>query len=364
MFTLFSNYFTNVSGLLHIFSYTTTRIGFAMLFSFFFMLLAMPKFIAFSRKIQEKGQPIRENYLPEHSAKKGTPTMGGVMIIFSTILACLLCADFSNVYVLILLFVFLSFGLIGFADDLKKVRLNNTGGIKPRTKMFFQILFSSLAIITLNKYIGSHNYANVLTFPFFRRLVLDIGFVYTLFRIFVVIGSSNAVNLTDGLDGLASFPIMLVCGVFVVFAYLIGNIVYSKYLFFSYQAGVQEICVVLSAVIGSVAGFLWFNIKPAQIFMGDTGSLSLGGVIGMTAVILKSEFLLAIIGGIFVMETLSVILQVFVFKATKGKKRLFRMTPVHHHFEKKGWSEMQIVVRFWLVSIMFAIIGLSSLKIR
>ena len=364
MFTLFSNYFTNVSGLLHIFSYTTTRIGFAMLFSFFFMLLAMPKFIAFSHKIQEKGQPIRENYLPEHASKKGTPTMGGVMIIISTILACLFCADLTNVYVLMLLFIFLSFGFVGFADDFKKILLNNTDGIKPRTKMFFQILLSISAILLLNKYIGSESYSNVLTFPFFRKFVLDLGIVYTLLRIFVVVGASNAVNLTDGLDGLASFPIMLVNMVFVIFAYVIGNIVYSRYLFFSYQSGVQEICVVLSAIIGAVAGFLWFNVKPAQIFMGDTGSLSLGGTIGMTAVMLKSEFLLAIVGGVFVMEALSVIIQVFVFKISHGKKRFFKMTPIHHHFEKKGWSEMQIVVRFWLIAIIFALIGLSSLKTR
>ena len=245
---------------------------------------------------------------------------------------------------------------------LKITKKANNKGISPKIKMLFQIIISIIVVIYANYCIKSNDYSSVLTFPFLKNFVLNLGIFYTLFRIFVIVGASNAVNLTDGLDGLVSIPVILICMVFSLFSYIIGNIVFSKYLFFTYQEGAQEICVFLFAVIGAILGFLWYNIKPAQIFMGDTGSLALGGTLGVVACLIKCEFLLAIVGCIFVLETVSVILQIGSVKLFK--KKIFLMTPIHHSFEKKGWSEMQIVVRFWIISIIFALIGLSSLKIR
>ena len=364
MFVLLNNYLLEIGGVMRLFTYTTFRGGCALLFAFFTVMLLMPKYIKFSHKWQIAGQPLRLNYLPTHIVKKGTPTMGGILIIFAALLACLLFGNLTNGYLQILLLAILSFGLLGFVDDYSKVHNKNVSGIHGKVKLVFQFIFSIAIILYANHYVGSHSYANDLTFPFFRKIVLELGVIYSFLRIFVIVGSSNAVNLTDGLDGLSSFPIIVSNAVFLVFAYIIGNIEFSKYLYINYQSGAQEICIFLSAVIGATIGFLWYNVKPAQIFMGDTGSLALGGCIGTTAVLLKCEFLLAIVGGLFVIEALSVILQVGTFKITKGKKRLFKMAPIHHHFEKCGWSEMQVVVRFWIIAIMFALIGLASLKIR
>ena len=364
MYTLFSDFFLSQSGFFRLFCYTTTRCAFAFTISFLIVFLLMPKYISFSHRWQISGQPIRDNYLPEHIVKKGTPTMGGLMIILASLFSVLLFSNLKNIYVIVLSCSLLLFGLIGFFDDYNKIKKKDVGGIHAKTKMLFQCCFSFLCIYIVNRYIDSSFYSNTLTFPFFKNLVLDFGIFYTLFRVFVIVGSSNAVNITDGLDGLAIVPIIVVNAVFIVFSYIIGNVVFSKYLFYNYQYGTQEICIFLSAIIGASIGFLWYNIKPAQIFMGDTGSLALGGVIGVVSVMLKCEFLLAIVGGLFVIETLSDILQILVFKITKGKRRLFKMAPLHHHFEKKGWSETQIVVRFWIISILFALLGLSSLKLR
>jgi len=364
MYSIFGDFLLNQGDLLRFFCYLSIRCGLGLFFAMFFVLLFMPKYINFSHKWQIAGQPIRDDYLPEHNEKKGTPTMGGAMIILATILSSLFFADLKNIYVIVLIFTLLSFGCIGFIDDYKKVHKKNVNGIRGKTKIIFQVLFSIVAIVVVNMYVDSDYYSKNLTFPFFRNLVLNIGIFYTLFRIFVIVGTSNAVNLTDGLDGLAIIPAIMVNFVFIIFAYIIGNVVLSKYLLYNYQYGIQEICVFLSSLIGASIGFLWYNVKPAKIFMGDMGSLAIGGTIGVSAVILKCEFLLAIAGGLFVIETLSDILQVFSFKITKGKKRLFKMAPLHHHFEKCGWSETQIVVRFWIISFIFVLLAISSLKIR
>ena len=363
MFSLFNDFFNNTNGFFHLFSYLTTRCGFALVFAFLFMIFTMPKYIAFSHKWQKKGQPIRGNYLPEHIEKTGTPTMGGLMIIFATLLTTIISADLTNYYILILMTALLSFSIIGFVDDYKKVHKMDVGGIHAKTKMVFQIALSAVFICIANYCVNSSFYSSTLTFPFFRKLVLNLGIVYTIFRIVVIVGASNAVNLTDGMDGLAIVPIIFTSAVFLAFGYVIGNISMAKYLFFDYQSGAGEICVFLSALIGASIGFLWFNVKPAKIFMGDVGSLSIGGILGLVAVLLKCEIVLALAGGLFVMETLSVILQVNYFKLTKGK-RIFKMAPIHHHFQKSGWSETQVVVRFWIIAFFCALIALSSLKVR
>lgn len=367
MFSLLSDYFSNTNGLFHILSYTTARCGFALVFSFLFTMFLMPKYIAFSKKWQfkngQEGQPIRGNYLPEHLEKKGTPTMGGIMIILSTLFTCLVSADLTNYYILILMSSIVAFGILGFSDDYKKVHKKDVGGISAKTKMIFQFIVAFAIILITNYCVGSQEYASNLTFPFFRKFVLNLGFVYTIFRLFVIIGSSNAVNITDGMDGLAIIPIIFTSVVLMIFSYVIGNITMSNYLFFNYQSGVNEICIFLSSLIGAGIGFLWFNAKPAKIFMGDVGSLAIGGTLGVVAVMIKSEFVLAIAGGLFVLETLSVIIQVQYFKLTKGK-RFFKMAPIHHHFQKSGWSETQVVIRFWIISFFFALLALASLKIR
>ncbi len=363
MYTWLSSFFENISGFFHVLSYTTTRCGASLFFSFFFTALLMPKYISFSHRWQKEGQPIRYKYLPEHNIKYGTPTMGGCLIILSILLSNLIFANLQNYYILILIFTLCSFGIIGFVDDYCKIKKTGTAGIKASTRIILQIFFSTIAVLTINHLIGSYSYSNNLTIPFFRKVIIEIGIFYTIFRVLVIIGTANAINLTDGLDGLCIVPIIFTSFVFIIFGYVIGNISMSKYLLFDYQSGAYEICVFLSSLVGSGLGFLWFNAKPAKIFMGDTGSLALGGVIGVSAVLLKCEILLAIAGGLFVIETLSVILQVCYFKLTKGK-RLFKMTPIHHHFEKCGWSETQVIVRFWIISFFFCLIALSSLKIR
>ena len=364
MFTFFNDFFLNTASVFRLFSYTTFRCGFAMMLAFAFVFLLMPKYISFSHKWQNLGQPIREEYLPSHVDKKGTPTAGGVMVILATMISVCFMSDLRSGYVLILLLSLCLFGLVGFIDDYKKIKKTNTSGVKGKTRFFIECLIAFVVIYAVNKYVDNDFYSNTITFPFFRKLILDIGIFYTLFRIFVIVGTCNAVNLTDGLDGLATVPLIVANAVFAIFAYIIGNAVFSKYLLFNNQVGVQEICIFISASIGALLGFLWYNAKPAQIFMGDTGSLAFGGTLGVIAVILKCEFLLAIVGGLFVIETLSDILQVMSFKLSHGKKRLFKMAPLHHHFEKSGWSETQIVIRFWIISILFACVGLASLKLR
>ncbi len=345
-------------NLLH---YISFRGSIAFITSFVLSLIIFPIFIKYIK--HKAGQPIRSGTEgPDHEAKIGTPTMGGIVIIITILLATLLSSNLSNRFVWVLLFVLVSFGALGFADDFLKISKKNTKGVSGKIKLITQFMLSSIAIFIIN-YHTNDWFSGTLLFPIFKNFVLNLGFFYTLFRIIVISGSSNAINLTDGLDGLVTMPIIISGACLGVFSYVIGSSNYSEYLFFTQIKGAAELVVPISALIGSCFGFLWFNIKPAQIFMGDVGSLSLGAFLGTVSVIIKCEILFAIIGGLFVIEAVSVILQVYYFRLTCGK-RLFKMAPIHHHFEKCGWSEMQVVVRFWIIALLFAIIGLMMLKIR
>jgi phospho-N-acetylmuramoyl-pentapeptide-transferase len=312
--------------------------------------------------MQKNGQPIRDDGPASHFSKAGTPTMGGLMILGATTLTTLLLANLSNPYIWIVLFVLVSFGILGLIDDYKKVSKNNYRGVSGRIKLVIQFVISALAFIAI-LYFSRPEFATQLAFPFFKNLFWDLGYFYIPFAMVVIIGSSNAVNLTDGLDGLAIGSIAIAVASFGLISYLVGNSIYANYLQIIHVPHVGELTVLCAAIIGSSLGFLWYNAQPAEIFMGDTGSLSLGGVIGTISVITKHELVLCIIGGVFVIETLSVIIQVFYFKRTGGK-RIFLMAPLHHHFEKKGWPESKVVIRFWILAIVFALIGLSSLKLR
>jgi phospho-N-acetylmuramoyl-pentapeptide-transferase len=334
-----------------------------MFLSILLTLILMPKFILYCKKIQKNGQPIRSDGPENHLLKKGTPTMGGLLIIAITFLCTFLFADLSNQYILICLFASLSYCLIGAIDDLKKLKKNDSRGLSAKNKLLLQSLFAFLIISWANSVNNTVFYKDFLTFPFLKDFSLNLGYLYTLIRLGVIVGASNAVNITDGLDGLAVVPMLFSSFVFIVFCYFMGNKIFSEYLWLTHQKGVAEMCIFLSSLVGACLGFLWYNAKPAQIFMGDSGSLSLGGVLGTIAVIIKSEILLAIVGGVFVIEALSVIIQVYYFKLTKGK-RIFKMAPLHHHFEKCGLSETQVVIRFWIISWLFCLIGLSSLKLR
>ncbi len=361
MLFFISNAFIENYRFLNIFHYITVRAMIAFVSSFIFSLFVFPHFIKLIKKISHKGQPIRTDG-PAHEHKVGTPTMGGLIIIIAILLSSILTANLTNKYVLALLFVLISFGTLGFIDDWLKITKYNTKGVPGKVKLLFQCLISLLVILWIN-YEANQWFRSTLVFPIFKNFILNMGFFYTLFRIIVITGSSNAINLTDGLDGLVTMPIILSTTCLAIFAYIIGSTSYSGYLYFTYIKGVAEIVVPCAALIGGCFGFLWFNIKPAQIFMGDVGSLSLGAFLGTVAIIIKCEILFAIVGGLFVIEALSVILQVYYFRLTGGK-RLFKMAPIHHHFEKCGWSEMQIVVRFWIIALLFTIAGLMMLKIR
>jgi len=316
------------------------------------------KFIE-SRKITG---PIRDDGPSEHIIKKvGTPTMGGLLILIGILFGTLLWADLKNSYIWILLFVVTSFGLLGAFDDYLKIKRGNSKGISSWMKIFFQIFLSMIAVFILIKY-GDNDHLRKLYFPFFKNFALHLGLFFIPFAIFIIVGSSNAVNLTDGLDGLATVPVMLVALSFALICYVVGNTVFSDYLHIPYITNVGEASVFCGSIVGSCLGFLWFNAPPAKIFMGDTGSLSLGGSLGAVSIISKHEIVLGIIGGLFVLETVSVIIQVISFKLTG--KRVFMMAPLHHHFEKKGWAESTVVIRFWIISIILALIGLATLKLR
>ncbi len=351
---------TDVS-FLNIFKYLTFRSGGALVTAFAIMILFGPRFIAWLKRKQGEGQPIREDGPQSHLAKKGTPCMGGLLILIAVLISSLLWAQLFNPYVWVLIFVLLGFGLAGMLDDYKKLTRHNSKGISGKQKLFLQFLISLVAclwLICLEK----GPMGTTLTIPFFKDVFIDLSFFYIPFVLVVMVGSSNAVNLTDGLDGLVSMPVITCCLVFAVISYLVGRVDYTSYLHIHYVAGAGEMAVFCCAVIGATLGFLWFNAHPAQVFMGDTGSLALGGVLGTVSVATKQEFLLAIAGGVFVMEALSDIIQVGSYKL-RGK-RVFLMAPIHHHFEKKGWSETTVVVRFWIISILLALLALSTLKIR
>ncbi len=360
--------------------YYTFRFGFALVFSLFLSLILMPYFIEYIRKLYPAGQPIRDlEKLKNHNEKKNNVTMGGLIIVFSVILSIFMIGNLKNKHLIICLFSFLSFSFIGFLDDILKIKKRyvnfkslffinyklktNELGISPKIKSSLQVLFALFTVISFNCLNNNEYYTSYLTFPFFRKLFLNLSIIYTIFRIITIVGTSNAINITDGLDGLVIVPTIFNFITFALFLYLGSNLKYANYLFLFYQPDIVEVFIMCGAVIGGSIGFLWYNIKPAQIFMGDVGSLGLGGLLGSIAVMTKNELLLLITGGLFVIEALSVIIQVSYFKMTKGK-RIFKMAPIHHHFEIKGWSEIQVVVRFWIISLVFILIGISSLKLR
>lgn len=361
MFELLSN-FSDQFAPLNVFRYITFRTGGAMLTALFVTFLFGRRLIRWLRVRQGKGQPIREDGPASHLlTKRGTPTMGGLMILAGLVVATLLWADLANPYVWIILYVTLGFGAIGFYDDYLKVKRAAHGGFSARIRLLLEALIAVTATIAIMM-LESSELASSLTIPFFKDVLINLGLFFPIFAAFVIVGAGNAVNLTDGLDGLAIVPVMIAAGSFGLIAYLSGNAVFANYLQIHNVVGTGEIAVICGAVIGAGLGFLWFNAPPAAIFMGDTGSLALGGMIGAIAVATKHEIVLAIIGGLFVLEAVSVIIQVASFKLTG--KRVFRMAPIHHHFEQLGWTEPQVVIRFWIIAFVLALIGLSTLKLR
>src|SRR5436309_1219237 len=346
----------------NVFRYLTVRTGGAMMTALLFVFLFGPWIIDHLRLRQGKGQPIREDGPASHlTTKRGTPTMGGLMILSGVTVATVLWANPSNPYVWIVLGVTLCFGLVGFYDDYLKVTKQTHGGFAGRVRLLIEAAIAVAACITLASF-GRPGFSTSLAFPIFKELIVDLGWFFFVFGAFIIVGAGNAVNLTDGLDGLAIGPVMIAAASFGFIAYVVGNVVYADYLQIHFVSGTGELAVLCGAVIGAGIGFLWFNAPPASIFMGDTGSLALGGLIGSVAVATKHEIALAIIGGLFVLEAVSVIVQVLSFKLTG--KRVFRMAPLHHHFEQLGWTEPQIVIRFWIISIVLALAGLSTLKLR
>ena len=346
---------------LNFFNFLTVRTGLAVITSMVIVFLIGERFIKYF-SIKKITNPIREDGPKDHLIKKiGTPTMGGLLILIGLFFGVFLWSDLNNPYNWLLFFITFSFGILGAFDDYKKIKNKNSKGISSKLKFLIQVVLSFISLIILYKFIDS-DLTNNLYFPFFKNLVINLGWFFIPFYLFVIVGSSNAVNLTDGLDGLATVPVILVAGCFAFISYVSGNIIFAEYLLIPYIDGVGEVAVFCGAIIGSSIGFLWFNAPPAKIFMGDTGSLALGGSLGAVGVVTKHEIVLAITGGLFVLEAVSVIVQVISFKLTG--KRIFMMAPIHHHFEKKGWPESTIVIRFWIISLILAMIGLATLKLR
>ena len=353
--------FVDTFSFLNVFKYLTVRTGLAMFTSMFVVFLIGTPFISFfsTKKILD---PIREDGPSDHIIKKvDTPTMGGALILTGLFSGTLLWGDLFNPYVWFLIFIVASFGLLGAYDDYKKIKFKNSSGVSFKFKIIAQIIIAIIGILLLN-YFSDHSELKNLHFPFFKNLIINLGWFFIPFSVFIIVGSSNAVNLTDGLDGLATVPVILVAACFAFISYVTGNIVFSNYLQIPYIVGVGEVSIFCGSIIGACLGFLWFNAPPAKIFMGDTGSLALGGSLGAVGIITKHEIVLAITGGLFVLEAVSVIIQVVSFKLTG--KRVFKMAPIHHHFEKKGWEESTVVIRFWIISIILAMIGLATLKLR
>lgn len=354
--------FDNTLPVLNVFRYITFRGGMATVTAMIFVFLFGPMIIRALRVRQGKGQPIREDGPQSHIiAKAGTPTMGGLMILSGLFVSALLWADLSNTYVQMVLFVAFGFGAIGFYDDYLKVSKQSHKGFSGKIRLSLEFLIAGIACayISMN---GDGDLASSLTFPFLKDLTLNLGYFFIFFAAFVIVGTGNAVNLTDGLDGLAIVPVMIAMGTFGLIAYLSGNAIFAEHLQIHNVPGTGELAIICGAIIGAGLGFLWFNAPPAAIFMGDTGSLGLGGALGTIAVATKHEIVLAIVGGLFVLEAMSVIIQVISYKTTG--KRVFRMAPIHHHFEQKGWTEPQVVIRFWIIAFILALIGLTTLKLR
>jgi phospho-N-acetylmuramoyl-pentapeptide-transferase len=349
-------------GFLNLFRYLTFRTGGAVMTALVVSFICGAPVIRWLKSRQARGQPIREDGPESHLlTKKGTPTMGGFIILLGLSVATLLWADLTNGYVWAVLLVTLGFGAIGFADDYLKLTRMSHKGLPGRLRICLEIVVAAIAalwIVTLTR----DPLATSLAVPFFKNVLLDFGWMFPLFGVIVMVGSSNSVNLTDGLDGLAIVPVMIVAACFALIAYLVGNAVFANYLQIHFVPGTGELAVLCGALVGASLGFLWFNAPPAMVFMGDTGSLSVGGAIGAISVATTHELVLVIIGGLFVLETVSVIVQVVSFKLTG--RRVFRMAPLHHHFEQKGWAEPTIVIRFWIIAMILALIGLSTLKLR
>lgn len=346
----------------NVFRYLTFRTGGAIMTALIFVFLFGPALINMLRVRQGRGQPIRDDGPQRHIIEKqGTPTMGGLMMLSGITVAILLWGNLTNPYVWVVLLVTLGFGLVGLYDDYLKVTNSSSRGFSARVKFAIECVIAAVAVYFLTQ-LGKTPFSTSLAVPFFKDFLFDLGWFFVIFGAFVIVGAGNSVNLTDGLDGLAIVPVMIAAASFGLIAYLSGNAVFSEYLQIHFVKGAGELAVFCGAILGAGLGFLWFNAPPAMIFMGDTGSLSLGGALGAIAVAAKHEFVLAIVGGLFVLEAVSVIVQVASFKLTG--KRIFRMAPLHHHFEQKGWAEPTIVVRFWIIAVVLALIGLATLKLR
>jgi phospho-N-acetylmuramoyl-pentapeptide-transferase len=353
--------FSDQVGPLNVFRYISFRTVGAIMTALLFVFLFGPAMIDALRLKQGKGQPIRDDGPQSHLTKRGTPTMGGLMILAAILVSTLLWANWSSGYVWVVLGVTLAFGCIGFYDDLLKVTKRTSAGFSGKVRIGLELAVAALATYALMR-LAPPPLSDTLAIPFFKNLLIDLGPFFVVLGVLVIAGAGNAVNLTDGLDGLAIVPVMIAAAAFGMFAYMAGRVDFTRYLQLHYMPGTGELAIICGAVIGAGLGFLWFNAPPAMIFMGDTGSLALGGALGAIAVATKNEIVLAIVGGLFVLETLSVIIQVASYKLTG--KRVFRMAPLHHHFEQKGWQEATVVVRFWIISVVLALVGLTTLKLR
>ncbi len=346
---------------LNVLRYITFRAGGAIMTALLLLFLFGPKLISLLKVKQGRGQPIRDDGPITHLTKAGTPTMGGLMILGSIFVSVVLWADLGNLYVLAVLFVLLGFGAIGFYDDYLKVTTGTTDGFSSKLRLLLEAMVALIAVAIMVA-AGDPKLSTALAFPFFKDVLWQMGWWFVPFGALVIIAAGNSVNLTDGLDGLAIVPVMIAAASFGLIAYMVGHAVFSQYLQLHFVKGAGELAIIAGAMVGAGLGFLWYNAPPAQIFMGDTGSLSLGGALGAIAVAAKHELVLAVIGGLFVLETVSVIVQVASYKLTG--KRVFRMAPLHHHFEQKGWKEETVVIRFWIISVVLALIGLATLKLR
>lgn len=353
--------FSDGGDFFNLFRYISFRAGMAFVTALVFGFVFGRPLIDMLRRRQGKGQPIRDDGPAGHFAKAGTPTMGGLLILSALMVSTLLWARLDNPYVWIVVMVTTAFGLIGFADDYAKVSRQNTRGVSGRLRMGLGLLIALMASYAAASFHPA-DLSLQLAVPLFKNVLINLSWFFLLFGMIVIVGAANAVNLTDGLDGLAIMPVMIAGGTLGIIAYVVGNYNFSEYLGVHYVPGTGELIIFASALFGAGLGFLWYNAPPAAVFMGDTGSLALGGALGAIAVCTKHEIVLAIVGGLFVVEALSVIIQVAYFKRTG--KRVFLMAPIHHHFEKKGWAEPQIVIRFWIISLILAMVGLATLKVR
>ncbi len=360
MLLLLVDYLTEYVSGFNVFKYITMRAIMGALTALVISLFMGPVMIR-RLSVRQIGQTVRTDGPESHLPKAGTPTMGGALIIVAILASTLLWADLTSEYVWIVVAVTLAFGLIGFVDDYKKLILRDPAGLSARAKIFWQSL-TAISVSVVLYWLADQPYETALLIPFLKGVAIPLGLFYIVLSYFVIVGTSNAVNLTDGLDGLAIMPTVLVAGALGIFGYATGNVIFSAYLGIPYISGVGEMLVFCAAITGAGLGFLWFNTYPAQVFMGDIGALALGAALGTVAVIVRQELILAIMGGLFVVETLSVIIQVASFKLTG--RRVFRMAPLHHHYELKGWAEPKVIVRFWIITVILVLVGLSSLKIR